>query len=741
MFKAIRKTVALLVLTLVATVATAQTVNMSKYITLTVTQGEQIRLRFQAAASATPVKIVSGSTEQTVTVGTSWTGDRNYTAGATTMTVYGDITEFDCADNGTKLTALDVSQNTALIGLYCWGNQLTSLDVSQNTALIGLYCWANQLTSLDVSQNTALANLNCIGNNFTTQAFNDLMCSLPARTAADDAKFYPLWNASDAGYAAFMAANSQIATGKNWQVRYYEGSEAVIPATTGTYICPNMSKYITLTVQQGQPIRLDLKAAAARTPVKIVSGSTNTVVTVGTSWTGYRNYTAGATTMKIYGDITGFDCDGNGTKLTDLNVTTNTALTVLNCRYNRLTALDVSKNTALKTLYCDNNNFTTQAFNELMCSLPARTTAEGARFFPLWNASAANVATFMAANSQIATGKNWQVRYSQSDTEIPATTGTYTCPTLNTSKYITLTVQQGQPIRLGFKAAATGTPVKIVSGSTNTVVTVGTSWTGSQNYTAGATTMTVYGDITEFYCGNNGANLTALDVSKNTALTELNCWGNQLTALDVSKNTALTALVCSENRLTTLDLSKNTALIDLVCNENRLTALDVSKNTALTMLWCYGNNFTTQAFDNLMCSLPARTVAVDGDFFPLDDDSDANAATFMAANSQIAKDKNWHVLYSNEIEIPATTGTYVCPAAGIGEVTSVALALYPNPASDILTIETETIGAAITITDLTGRTVMTATATDGKTTLNISHLSAGSYIVRVGDRVGKIIKE
>ena len=91
-------------------------------------------------------------------------------------------------------------------------------------------------------------------------------------------------------------------------------------------------------------------------------------------------------------------------------------------------------------------------------------------------------------------------------------------------------------------------------------------------------------------CYNN--QLTALDVSKNTALTILQCADNQLTALDVSKNTALIGLYCFDNQLTALDVSKNTVLAMLHCFSNQLTALDVSKNTALTELWCGANQLT-----------------------------------------------------------------------------------------------------------------------------------------------------
>ena len=111
----------------------------------------------------------------------------------------------------------------------------------------------------------------------------------------------------------------------------------------------------------------------------------------------------------------------------------------------------------------------------------------------------------------------------------------------------------------------------------------------------------------------NANRLTSLDVSKNTALTELNCSINKLTALDVSKNTALTELYCNDNQLTSLDVSKNTALISLSCVCNQLTSLDVSKNTALTILECNANRLTSldvsknTALTELNCSINKLT--------------------------------------------------------------------------------------------------------------------------------------
>ena len=98
-------------------------------------------------------------------------------------------------------------------------------------------------------------------------------------------------------------------------------------------------------------------------------------------------------------------------------------------------------------------------------------------------------------------------------------------------------------------------------------------------------------NLQELGCDHD--NLTALDISKNTALLNLDCSTNKLTNLDLSNNTALLGLECSTNKLTALDLSNNTALLGLKCSTNKLTALDLSNNTALESLNCGGNQLIT----------------------------------------------------------------------------------------------------------------------------------------------------
>ncbi|MGI6342001.1 MAG: PKD domain-containing protein [Bacteroidales bacterium] len=258
--KNISKTTLIFIALLLFATNFAKAQNMSRWIELDVLQGQQIKLGFLGAAANTKIKIVSGSTSTTITVGTSWTSPQNYYAGSTTMRVYGNVRGFDCRENYSKITGIDISNNTIIAYLYCQNNSLISLDVSgasalqelccyQNnltslnvsglTALELLYCQWNELTSLDVSGLTALKYLSCRDNGLSTLALDKIYCDLPYRTLSDNAKIYPIYNFSSPDYATVIASNGQNAIDKNWQVlcaENYNISPLAVP-TTGTRVC------------------------------------------------------------------------------------------------------------------------------------------------------------------------------------------------------------------------------------------------------------------------------------------------------------------------------------------------------------------------------------------------------------------------------------------------------------------------------------------------------------------------
>lgn len=116
-------------------------------------------------------------------------------------------------------------------------------------------------------------------------------------------------------------------------------------------------------------------------------------------------------------------------------------------------------------------------------------------------------------------------------------------------------------------------------------------------------------------------NVTYLDLSNNTELTDLNCSLTNLTSLDLSNNTKLVTLDChgceSLTELTlgsyddyetymalnsincyrcaieTLDLSRCADLEYLDCRENQLSDLDASACPRLIQLCCSSNNIST----------------------------------------------------------------------------------------------------------------------------------------------------
>ena len=170
-------------------------------------------------------------------------------------------------------------------------------------------------------------------------------------------------------------------------------------------------------------------------------------------------------------------------------------------------------------------------------------------------------------------------------------------------------------------------------------------------YTLTSQTVTIRGDVTELHCSYK--QLTALDVSQNTALTGLDCSNNQLISLDVSKNTALATLYCYNNQLTALDVSKNTALTTLWCNNNQLTTLDLSHNTALTGLYCYNNQIKGEEMTRLVNSLPDRTGRKAGSFTVVREPG-LEGNICLKSDVAIAKGKNW-----NTYKYKSDTNKYV----------------------------------------------------------------------------------
>ena len=373
---------------LLSTAAQAQTVNMERYISLTVKNGKKISLSLKADFANTPVRIVSGDNTTNITVGTKWSSYSSYTAAADTMRIYGNVKGFNCSFNKANITAIDVSHNTQLTELNCPNNQIDAIDVTKNTLLTGLSCGGNQLTSINISHNTQLTTLDCRSNNLTAIDFSKntqlirVNCEKNKLTSIDVNKNILLKEL----YCGFNKLTS-IDVSKNTQLTGLD--------------CKN-NQLATIDVTKN-PLLIGLYCGSNKLTAIDVSKNTQ---------------------------LTGLDCENN--RLTTIDVSICTELNALNCSQNQLTSINISGCNALRTLHCYRNNFSTYTLDRIYCSLPdvVATIFEYASIFPLGESSdQAEIAIVTATNAQNAINKHWNVRKYKDDgnyTDIN-TTGSYDC--------------------------------------------------------------------------------------------------------------------------------------------------------------------------------------------------------------------------------------------------------------------------------------------------------------------------
>ena len=85
------------------------------------------------------------------------------------------------------------------------------------------------------------------------------------------------------------------------------------------------------------------------------------------------------------------------------------------------------------------------------------------------------------------------------------------------------------------------------------------------------------------------------------------------------------------------------------------------------------------------------------------------------------------------------------PGVGVGEISTLAATVSPNPTTGNVTIEANATDGDVTVFDLFGRQVMSATLHDGRAELDLSAFVKGVYVARISSEAGtstiKLVKE
>jgi len=82
----------------------------------------------------------------------------------------------------------------------------------------------------------------------------------------------------------------------------------------------------------------------------------------------------------------------------------------------------------------------------------------------------------------------------------------------------------------------------------------------------------------------------------------------------------------------------------------------------------------------------------------------------------------------------------VSPAVGIAENTSIeAMRVYPNPASDMINIQSENLTGKIDLLNIHGQLVYSTESTDQLTRIDVSGYQKGIYFIRMGSETQRLI--
>lgn len=305
----------------------------------------------------------------------------NYTIGSQSVSIYGNIKDFDCSGN--ELTFLDVRSCTTLEILGCYNNILTSLDVSTLTALSTLWCGANKLTSLDVSNCVLLKELNCYDNQIASlnisgcTLLEDINCnrnhlaSLDLRGYSSLKSLYCGENQISSLDLTSYTSLKQLSCGGNQltslnttgctALEYLSCSENQLSSlnTSGNIALEELN------CRNNPLISLNTSGCTALKELDLYSN--NQLVSLNVSgctaleelWC-YNNQLTSLNASNCE-SLKELLCGEN--QLTSLDINGCRALEYLSCSDNQLTVLDVSGLTKLHSLYCNNNNLTTLNVN------------------------------------------------------------------------------------------------------------------------------------------------------------------------------------------------------------------------------------------------------------------------------------------------------------------------------------------------------------------------------------------
>jgi len=473
--------------------------------------------------------------------------------------------------DNTRLTDLTgIEDFTALETLICENNFLTSLDLSKNTALTSLDCGWNPIKNLDVSQNTKLEFLACFGNQLTSL------------DVSNNTALTSLYCYSNQLTSLDVSNNTALT-----RIHCYSNQLTSLDLSQN----PNLTQ---IECYENNLTELNLKNANNSILTKLNTTENPDLVCIEVDNAeispSYSSWTKDATTR--YSE----DCNSNS------NVGCTYEISEWYYHFDGSGGTDSVEVTCAET-----------------CELTANPLCDWIKIVSAENRMGSGKVVFSVEPNSSGSSRECYISVgSENDTlniiqdaRSPGNLMTYVPDDNFEQALIDLGYDSGElndsvptnAIDTVKSLVIWATPVKDLTGIedfTNLEELI-CSWTYisaldvSKNLnlknlncdTNQLTSLKLNDGLEELHCGSN--QLTSLDIN-NTSLKYLQCGGNQLSSLNVSNNPDLEFIGCSGgNQLTSINLKNNTNLIELNCDNNSLKYLDLSENVAIERIFCENN--------------------------------------------------------------------------------------------------------------------------------------------------------
>ena len=217
--------------------------------------------------------------------------------------------------------------------------------------------------------------------------------------------------------------------------------------------------------------------------------------------------------------------------------------------------------------------------------------------------------------------------------------------------------------------------------------------------------------------------LSTLNINGLSSLQELYCDNNNLTTLNASGLGNLIYLDCTYNQLNSILLNGSNNLQRLESRNNQLTTLNLSNTSHLEFLGCQYNNQLTSLYIKNGANESLNANHCDNISYVCADDFQLGAIDSRVSNP--------NCVINTDCNLSVTAVTIAADKINI----------YPNPATNILTIEANDVIKKVSIYNMLGQLILVSNTLN----IDVSNLKVGNYLVKLSTEKGsfgtRFIKE